>query len=128
MKAKLQKNVRDIHVYWPAIFIFFCVAALIVFIIFSHEKDWSMLAILPSFLFLLKIIYDPYYITDNNQLTGNSIIIIPLIQQIIRIEKGGLKIYYTQMEGGKVRSRSYYPKDEQFFIDNLLAINPDIKL
>ena len=87
-----------------------------------------MLAVLPSFLFLLKIIYDPYYITDNNQLTGNSIIIIPLIRQIARMDKGGLKVYYTQMEGGKVRSRSYYPKNEQFFIDELLAINPDIEL
>ena len=78
--------------------------------------------------FLLYIQLVPYSVTDNKQLTGNGITSIPLVKRIECKEKGGLTLFYTAMENGRERSRCYYPKDEQLFIDTLLQINPNIKL
>ena len=128
MKAKLQKNKRDTHILVPVIGVLVVMAAFALYVIFSDTKDWATLLPLVSLLMVIKIYYDPYYVTDNNQLIGNGVVVVPFIQRIERKAGGGLRVFYVRMEGGEVRSRSYYPADEQHFIDNLLEINPNIKL
>lgn len=128
MKTKLQKNRRDLHIYWPVILVLLVAVAFVLYVALSDNKDWSSLTPLIPILLLIKLRYDPYYITDNNQLLGNGVIMIPFIQCIEQKEKGGLRVYYVRMKGGVVRDRSFYPGDEQLFIDTLLEINPNIKL
>lgn len=127
MKAKLQKNKWDWHIYMPVVVVLLIVATFIIVVIFSDQMDWSNVFSVTPLLFVLVYPYQSYQITDNNQLMGNGVISIPFIQHVERKEKGGLRVYYVQMEGGKLRSHSFYPADEQLFIHSLLEINPNIK-
>lgn len=128
MKAKLRKNIKNIHVSWPL----FAMAVLFVLMLTTHlvygSSLSSVISMFACWLPLTVITVKPYEITDNNKLNGNKTISIPLICRLERKEKGGFLVHYTQMEDGIVYYCSFYPADEQLFIDKLLEINPNIKL
>lgn len=129
MKTKLKKNLRSRFVIGGIVTVVTValLMALFVFLFLPHNR-WMGVMFFCYMMFSLKAFLDPYQITDNNQLMGNGVINIPLILRIERKEKEGLRIWYTWMEGGKERSRSFYPADEPLFISTLQQINPNIKL
>lgn len=125
MKAKFKRDLRNPKVYWLIV----CTVVLWGACQFLGiwYGDWlnAFLCSL-SMLTPLFIVCTPYYIADTGNLNG--IIQISFISHIERLRKGGYRIFYTWMENGKERSRCFYPKEGQAFIDKLLEINPNIKL
>lgn len=129
MKMKLKKNLRSrFMVGGIATVVTFAILMAVSAFLFLPRNGWMGVMFFCYMMFSLKAFLDPYQITDNNQLVGNGVIHISLILRIERKEKGGFRIWYTWMEGGKERSRSFYPADEPLFISTLQQINPNIKL
>lgn len=129
MKTKLKKNLRSRFVVGGIVTVVTVAVLMAVLVsLFLLHNRWMGVMVFCYMMFSLKAFLDPYQITDNNQLVGNGVIDIRLILRIERKEKGGFRIWYTWMEGGKERSRSFYPADEPLFISTLQQINPNIKL
>lgn len=129
MKTKLKKNLRSRFVVGGIVTVVTVAVLMAVFVfLFLPQNRWMGVMFFCYMMFSLKAFLDPYQITDNNQLIGNGVINIPLILRIERKEKEGLRIWYTWIEGGKERNRSFYPADEPLFISTLQQINPNIKL
>lgn len=128
MKARLRKNIKDIHICWPLL----VMAVLFVLMVTTHliygMSISSVISLFACWLPLTVLTVRPYEITDKNKLEGARTIDIPLVTRLERKEKGGFLVHYMRMRGGVVCSCSFYPADEQLFIDKLLAINPNIKL
>lgn len=129
MKTKLKKNWRSRYVIVGMVTVVTLAISMGLFVLlFQPRNGWIGVMLFCYMMFSLKALLNPYWITDNNQLVGNGFIHIPLIRRIERKEKGGFRVWYTWMEGGKERSRSFYPADEALFISTLQQINPNIKL
>lgn len=125
MRTKFKKNYNNPQTYMIlGILVAFIV---LVFIDYNKTKEWSQMVPLLIILFPVLMVFRGYSINDNYQLTGNGLVFIPMVFYIEE-RKSALKVLYRKSEGGRVYTRTYYPVDKKAMIDELLKINPEIKV